>query len=371
MITDIKNKIIVVIGLGPSGLFVTRQLHNLNKRIIGVGKTDDIGRYSKFLEKQFVANNAQELYATVKKIVSSVDIKPIGLVCSDAYLTYIIEEYPQIFEMLSFISPDERTLRLMYDKEALSKMLKTLNVRTPHRYSELYQIQYPVIIKPIIKRGKSPIPKISFVDNAEQLNMLLSMASAGGLNIDDIIIQEKISGDNDTEYGYGGYFENGQLKNDVAFIQARQYPQGVSCTVIEINDEKRINSLRKLTYPIIFALNYSGFIQFDIKEDSKTKNLYVLDINPRPWGSISIMQPKGENKYGNVFLQSNNQGRNAIWHFPLKELLSFRNKKNIPFHKCRLMAPQNTVTLVDLWDSNDLKPFLMQPIVLLMKLFKR
>ena len=363
-------ELIVILGLGPAGLFVARQLYNLNKRVIGIGKTDDIGRYSRCLEKQYIANNAEELLAAVKKIMSWTANKPAGLICSDAFLTYIVEVHPEIFDMLSFTTPDERTLRLMYNKQALAEIIKSVNIKTTSIFTDLDRIVYPVVAKPIIKRGKSPIPKISFLENKEQLDCLLSVAEQSGLKRENIIIQQKITGDNSTEFGYGGYFEKGLLINDVAFIQARQYPQGVSCTAIEIDNPKQIEVFRELTAPIISKLNYSGFIQFDIKMDTITKNLYVLDINPRPWGSISLMKPKGHNKNGNIFLRSENQNRNAIWHFPLKELVSFKNKKNIPFNKCKYLAATKPVSIVDLWDRKDIMPFVMQPIVFIKKLFR-
>ena len=369
MINQGNNNLIVVLGLGPAGLFVARQLYKINKRVIGIGKSDDIGRYSKCLEKLYIADDAKDLFTAVQKIIISNTITPQGLICSDAYLTYIIEKYPQIFKMLDFIYPNEQILELMYDKQALSDMLKNINVRTPQIFSELHNIVYPVVVKPIIKRRKSPIPKISFIDNEAQLDSLLIVATEGGLKKEDLIIQQRITGDNSTEFGYGGYFEKGTIVNDTAFIQGRQYPQGVSCTAIEIDDPNRLRYFRELTNPIISELNYSGFIQFDIKMDSVTKDYYIIDINPRPWGSISIMRPKGRNKNGNIFIRGEKQGRNALWHFPLKEIVSFRNKNNIPYSKCRLLASSNTVTLIDLWDRSDIKPFLMQPIVMFRKLF--
>ncbi len=370
MIADESAKNIVVLGLGPAGLFVSRQLSKFGKNVIGIGKHDDIGRYSNALSKCYIADNADELYHAIKEISLSLQHKAEALICSDGYLTFIIEDYPEVFDLLIFSSPEEKTLRLIHNKEQLSEQMKCLNLRTPKIYDpSLHEIEFPVIVKPIIKRKVSNIPKISYIHKHNELCQLIDKALEHGLEPNDLLIQQLIEGTNDNEFGYGGYFECGDIINDVAFIQARQYPQGVSCTAIEISDKSIIDELRNLTIPLIHSLNYTGFIQFDIKKSASTGEYYILDVNPRPWGSISIMTPKGANKNGNLFIHSDNQERNAFWHFPLKELMSVKNRRNISFKKCRSMMSPRKEPIIDLWDKNDFKPFFMQWLVSLVKLF--
>ena len=46
-----NNHCVVVLGLGPSGLFLVRQLSKITSNIYAVGRYDDVGMYSKYLKK--------------------------------------------------------------------------------------------------------------------------------------------------------------------------------------------------------------------------------------------------------------------------------------------------------------------------------
>ena len=121
--------------------------------------------------------------------------------------------------------------------------------------------------------------------------------------------------------------------------------------------------------PFVKATNYSGFLQFDIKEDKNTGALYVLDVNPRPWGSVSMLLSKL--KSDGVLWEINDAGCLCQWRFPLKELFSFKNKLNVSYADILAMKKGTRYNkIIDLFDKKDMKPFLMQPVVTLIKLFK-
>lgn len=361
----------IVLGLGPAGLFVARQIQKAGKTVIGIGKKDDIGRFSNALSNCYVADNASELLHAIKSAADKRDVKLEAIVCSDAYLTWIIEEAPEIFKLLSFRTPDERTLRLFYDKEKLNEVIKESGVPMPAIYERAENVTaFPIVVKPKIKRLHSTLPKISFIHSSEELDNLMILAKKQGYSEAELVFQQMVLGNNAYEYGYGGYFINGEMVNDVAFLQLRQYPQGVSCRAAEINDPQTLDELRSLTKGFLTHLSYSGFIQFDIKKDAQTGQYFVLDVNPRPWGSVSLMTPKGDCADSNIFQSNLRQPRNARWRFPLKELFSIRNKNNVSFSQCRLIEGKNRKTIIDLWDSKDPKPFMMQWLISLIKLVR-
>lgn len=366
---NIKSRYVVLLGLGPAGLFLARQLKKEGICIYGICKPDDIGRYSNTLYKCYICTNAMELKKIISKISCSMQEKARAYVCSDGYLSMIIEQYPEIFKILDFSEPNEKILRLIEQKGKLMNFCQEIGVRFPTIYSiERGGIQFPVVIKPNIKHTTSSLPKITLLNSECELSCFLDKAMKNGLTSNDLLIQQAIHGDNDKEYGFGGYFRQGNPIASVYFIQARQYPQGVSCYTLEITDPVIKTKIDDIVYRFLKETRYSGFLQFDLKEDCFTKELFVLDINPRVWGSVGMLSKRFQHQ--SIFTGISVNNNQICWRFPLKELWSIRNKKNMSYSKCKNLRTKNSITVIDLFDKSDLKPFFMQPVIVLKKLFK-
>ena len=363
----------IVFGMGPAGLFLTRQLKRAGFIVYGIGKEDDIGRYSNCLECYYSAEDID----SIKSIVLSLKKQKFSLkayVCSDQYLTMFIEKWIEVFDILNFEEPGKELLWNIADKEKLIEYCRSIGVRFPEEYASEFdsdKIHFPVVIKPNIKRGNSPIKKVTLITNIAELKTFLDYAREKGLNENELIIQQFITGNNKFEYGYGGYFKKGVPVVDVTFMQLRQFPQGISCFACEIEDESKVKDIRELVKPFIEATHYNGFLQFDIKEDMSTGILYVLDINPRPWGSISILGPKCNT---HTIFDNDNFGTSEkiYWRFPFKELFSFKNKRNVSYSDIRIiLGKRKWIRVIDIFDSRDKKPFFMQIPVAVKKCFKR
>lgn len=365
------NKAVVVFGLGPAGLFLARQLNLLGYKVYGVGKVDDIGKYSNVLDRYWEAEDGSSVVVAVSGIIRQYGEGVEAWICSDQYLTLFIEECPEVFSLLNFKNPEGKILRLIANKSALIRYCKEIGVRFPNLYStdDINSIEYPVAVKPNIKHGNSPIKKINFVNSKNELKTLMDYAKANQLSADQLIVQKCVAGNNGAEYGYGGYFRDGKAINDVYFLQARQYPQGVCCYTIELTDEDIKSEIAEQVQRFIINLKYTGFIQFDLKKDSNTGKIYVLDINPRPWGSVSMMSRKC--MANGVFEPNPELLTKVCWRFPMKELLAFSNKSNVAYAECRrIKRLGHYKTTLDLWDWHDMKPFFMQPVIMFMKLIK-
>ena len=279
-----------------------------------------------------------------------------------------LEENPNLFKSIDMSEPGIEVFELIFDKEKLISYCEKIGVQFPAIYSErdidCNNVDYPIAAKPNIKRGHSPLKKITVINNQRELTSFLNEAKNAGYKIDEILFQKYINGDNRWEYGYGGYFKEGTPITEVFFVQARQYPQGVSCYTIEIVDEVLRNEIRNATARFLNEIKYTGFLQFDLKQDELTRQIYVLDINPRPWGSISILTPKCVDV--SVFREKKDIGKRCCWHFPLKEAVSFRNKKNVNYKECGKLG--RGISVIDLFDKKDVKPFFAQPIIAIRKI---
>ena len=354
--------------MGPAGLFLARQLKKENKIVYGIGKRDDIGQYSNTLKKYFTTETIEGVKAAIEQIKKREKVKIGGYICSDQFLTMFLEKWPEIFSILDISEPGIDKYRLIFDKEYLISYCQNIGMSFPHIFKpndiKIGQVEFPLAAKPNIKRGHSPLKKVSIIKNIKELNDYLKLLTMVGYNIEDILFQQYIHGDNRWEYGYGGYFERGIPITEVMFVQARQYPQGVSCYTIEISNKELRSQIQQSVMPFIKKMEYTGFLQFDLKQDAETKKVYVLDVNPRPWGSISILSRRYSRQ--SVFHKKSEDTLYYAWHFPLKELVSFRNKNNVNYSEFK---GKNRSVVIDLLAWNDLKPFFAQPIITLKKLW--
>lgn len=364
----LAEKVIIVFGMGPAGLFLARQLKKENKTIYGIGKPDDIGRYSNVVKHYYASETIEGIRAAINSILSTEKQDVGGYICSDQYLTLFLEKDPGVFDSINMSEPGIDAFKLIFDKERLIKYCHGIGIYFPKTYATSdigsNNVTYPIVAKPNIKRGHSQLKKVSIIKSQEELTAFLTEAKKADYEINEILFQQFINGDNRWEYGYGGYFENGIAVTEVFFVQARQYPQGVSCHTIEISDKELRDKIRNATSNFLTNLNYTGFLQFDIKQDEITKQIYVLDINPRPWGSVSILSPKCTDS--SVFVNKLDEGMVCCWHFPLKEVVSFRNKNNVAYKDCKKIG--HGVMVIDLLDWKDIKPFIAQPIVAVKKI---
>ena len=202
--------------------------------------------------------------------------------------------------------------------------------------------------------------KCFFVEDIEQLIDYLSRLKNINIPSDRLVCQQYISGDNRWEYGYGGYFKNGEPLVDAFFYQFIQVPQGLCCYTREILDKTLQKNILSIVQPILKETNYCGVIEFDLKQDENTKEMYLLDINPRPWRSVDMLV--GKISKGTIFNPVMSD-LNVVWRYPTREISNRTNPKNTPYKICKTISKskgREEKVVISLFDIYDIKPFLMQ-----------
>lgn len=284
-------KEIIIFGMGPPGLFLARELGN--KSILHcIGRNDDIGMSSKYGNK-YIAATAEEVSSIVRSIIKEAETKPIGLIASGKYLSIILEEVPEIINSLDMLGVDFELVKLLNKKDSAYKMLEKSNIKTPK--SVLLRdicIEQPNKFPLIAKWAKTHLHhddswKTKIINDKTELCEFIQATDIEEFG-DYILIQEYINGQNVEEWGYGAYFENGREVAGIVFEQKRQFPEGICCYATEVMNSKAEHISEELR-TFLFNINYTGFIQFDILVDD-IGNFYVLDVNPRPWGSAKILK---------------------------------------------------------------------------------
>jgi hypothetical protein len=264
--------------------------------IIGVGRRNEIGHFSKFGIK-YIVETAYDMRDVIGVILESCEGKPKAFIGSAYYLTMMIERMPDIFDLIDFDGPNLKLLTIFTDKLLTYNLLEEYNIPTLSTYqltdiNEITAEEYPLIMKwnsVELDAAKKIIKKTKVINNKFEIEKLVN----NDQNVSTkLILQSYIHGEAIEEYGYGGYYENGERKLEIIMKAIRQYPIGIYTFAEEVDDNDITNHIKtKLRY-MLKEINYNGFIHFDIKIDTDTQMFYVIDANPRPWASIKILKKK-------------------------------------------------------------------------------
>ncbi len=372
-----KRSPVIVLGLGPAGLFLVRQLSHLTESIYAIGRYDDVGMYSRHIDKKkrYYAYNADELKDAFSKIKEIEEMKPLLFISSDQYLSILLDKKNEWSEQIELAGANIDTLELINDKNAINAFCQLNGVRIPESvtYSE-FQLQrrrmYPVIIKWVEKRietAVNPIGKVKVCWNDTEFLAVDRAVKEGGIHAEDLFVQAYINGKNDCQFSVGGYYNNGVPLAEVAVNQIKQYPQGISAEVIT-SSNPICTDLKQISGCFVSELNYTGFLEMEYKVDARTRETYLLDVNPRPWGWISIL--------GAVYLDFYKvldgqkpiaTPQNAVWKSPLRILAGKKNKQNV--------EPQEDImgfkTAYDIRDRDDSYPSAVIYYMTFKKIVKR
>lgn len=199
------------------------------------------------------------------------------LFCIGADTLNTVSRYRDDFSSVcDFLISEPSVLDALNDKEAVHKRCVELGLCVPKQYPEAPD-RFPVVIKPHCgeKHGLKAEDRYKIALNADDYGTKYALMQ----KYDPApIVQEKVEGD-----GMGVCLlvdREGRLINAVCHRRIREYPitGGPSSCCISFYDKDMIESAYKL-------LSSFGFVGMAMVE---FKGKYILEVNPRVWGSYPM-----------------------------------------------------------------------------------
>lgn len=202
----------------------------------------------------------------------------------------MIQEYTRI------AIPHEDAIELCLNKDDTYRLASSLGVKIPKSWiynsideleANINDISFPVIIK-----GKSEIVKNPprYSHDADQLLEMVSIWSKGLMpNVLPFpIIQQYIDGIGE---GFFALYQNGLCKRIFMHRRIREVPPsgGVSCCAMSIYEDDLLDTGKK----ILDSLNWHGVAMVEFKRERSTGHLYLMEINPKYWGSLDLALESG------------------------------------------------------------------------------
>ena len=284
-----NNNPVIVLGLGPAGLFLVRQLSHVTSAIYAVGRPDDVGMYSKHIPRsnRFYAVTADELQKTFAVIKDKAGQVPLLYICSDQYLSILIERKELWNGLVQLAGSDLEMLAMINDKNTINDYCEKHGVRIPQTFSYTgfkNSKTYPVIVKWVEKRietAVNPIGKIKVCRSDAEFEAVDKVIGEGSIREDELFVQTYVEGQNNSQFSVGGFYKDGMPLAEVVVNQIKQQPQGISAEVITASDPV-CGELIEISHSFTKVLGYSGFLEMEFKVDEVSRQVFLLDVNPLP-----------------------------------------------------------------------------------------
>jgi len=221
-------------------------------------------------------------------------IKNIGRLGADVLIpvfeeTFLLSKYKEtVSRHVRMAIPDYEQTLVAHNKDRWLPIAQRLNIPVPKTLSavelrkgsqNIGDLRFPVLVKPNQGGGAWGIVQ---ADSPKELEAILGQDTHVNRPWDRFFVQEKIAG---SVYCVAMVMNHGVLKGHVAYRQLRDYPfSGGQATLrVSVDHPEAVAHFERL----LRELRWHGVCQADFLVDEKTGTPYLIDINPRFWGSLA------------------------------------------------------------------------------------
>jgi D-aspartate ligase len=155
--------------------------------------------------------------------------------------------------------------------------------------SERAELNYPVVLKPSMRIGRDPLSLAKAWRADDRASFLTLYARAAGyIGAENVVVQELVPGDGETQLSYTGVWNTGKPVADFAARRLRQLPVefGTGTFVDVVSAPDVIDLGRKF----LASIKHHGLIEIEFKRDPRSGVLKLVDVNPRLWTWFGIAE---------------------------------------------------------------------------------
>jgi predicted ATP-grasp superfamily ATP-dependent carboligase len=294
-----KRRVLLTDGAYKHTLAALRCLAKSDYLVDVIGPSKCLTSWSKYLsrisykQEDFCEENFDRFLIFLKRQTYSV-VLPIG-----AKSIELISRYKSEVEKYSLIPlADNAKIHICLNKQKTYSFAKQLGINIPKTWyisskkdlrNHIHDIRFPVVIKSNDEIVKD-IPMY-----ASNENDLLDILHVWGKNIPEknnvfCLVQEYIKG---VGCGFFALYQEGLLKRIFMHKRIRETPPsgGASCCAMSIFEEDLFEAGKKL----LDALVWHGVAMVEFRRAFDTGHLYLMEINPKFWGSLDLAIASGVN----------------------------------------------------------------------------
>lgn len=277
--------VVVTDGKYRTSIAAVRALSRAGFRVVTTQTRDDSSLEPPVFTSRFVSEThwieggaADAAYADrLLSLLKGYD-RPILLCIGAATLNTVAREQARFAQVCDFLIAPPEVLDQLNDKEAVHRRCEELGIPVPKQYAGEPDA-YPVIIKPHCgeKLGLKARDRYAVANTREEYE---AKAAAMGKYDPSPIVQQKVSGS-----GAGASLlldRDGRLISAICHRRVREYPitGGPSTCCESFYDAGMIDR----AYRLLRSFHFVGMAMVEFKGP------YVLEVNPRVWGSFPMTE---------------------------------------------------------------------------------
>ena len=289
----------LVVGGDHPGLGIAR---SLGRRGIPVYVLEDqlsVSQFSRYVTRLIRVDDIRDQLSTVAAVLRvgrQYGLKGWVLFPTrDEHVAAFSRYRHELADFYRVTTPCWETTSMAWDKKNSYEVADKLGIPIPQTWSvrrseELHTLykHLPLAIKPAIKENffYATQAKAWRANTPEQLHCLFEKAAAQ-IKVEEILIQEIIPGDGNTQYSYCAFFKNGQVHSRLVARRLRQHPHefGRAATYVETAD---MPELEELSERFLRSIDFYGLVEIEYKYDLRDRRYKLLDVNARAWGFHSL-----------------------------------------------------------------------------------
>lgn len=357
----VASEKIVIVGAGPQALFLVREFSRQNYHVILVGRKNEIAMYSKFAQK--IPVRSEEHLVLELNLLASINSKLKAYVASGFYLAFLMNHFPKFFQIFNTSPGHKSSIYQLMNKAKTYELAENAGVLFPKSVllAEINsdQLNYPQIVKwnSDIYLFTKPEFKTCLIKNNKELDALLKRLTDEEKKA--LIAQDFLGADLKNNLSYGAYVENGEIKLGICVNEVRHYRSGVS-SVVEEYSGHFATEIQNQAALILNQTQFTGFLDVEFKIFER--KLYLLEVNPRPFGFIKIMKKKYPDLIPYIMGKKTVVIKNpekVKWINVLRDMVVIIKNPREVLHLLKVLFDFKKRTF-DVWDISDPLPFFYQ-----------
>jgi predicted ATP-grasp superfamily ATP-dependent carboligase len=206
-----------------------------------------------------------------------------------------VARYKEEFEDLDVktaIAPFD-TLKQLHKKDEVVRLANELGIPVPNtlipknmqdiaKFAE--QHGYPVVMK---RTNSSGSRGVSYHESDSKF-LKADNVCTNGTALQDVILQEYVQG---TGYGVSMLFSHGRMRAKFTHRRLREKLHTGGISTLRMSTENPL--LEEYAECLLSKVNFHGVAMVEFKYDEKKKQGWLIEVNPRFWGSVGLAIQSG------------------------------------------------------------------------------
>jgi predicted ATP-grasp superfamily ATP-dependent carboligase len=272
-------------------------IRSLGRKGIVVGATDSsphaAGFYSRYVQNHLITpspvQQPEDFICAIEQRIKKGDIDVV--IPSNSAETLLVSQHKDHFEPYAKVpfAPYQKMVQL-HNKASLSTLASDLGIPIPQTFAPLNfeeikkiseKVNYPVVIKP---KASTSSKGVIYAQSCDECLAAFKkyFENYQPESRELPLIQEYIPGEG---YGVSVLFNNGDLRALFTHKRLREYP--LSGGPSTLRESVHNVQMEKIAVDLMKACEWHGVAMVEFKLHQITKKPYLIEVNPRFWGSIN------------------------------------------------------------------------------------